>query len=643
MADNADARARGAIERIFAQAKKRDTIKGFVGKPNGNGTYTIYTGYAPGWVYVRLTDAVDGSIAIAIAMNTNLDPAVEVEMERVDGMLVIKSAVPAQAARLYGNSTPQAQQPPAQQPPAGYTNKAGGELSLVTKDGTALGGRVVRITPYRHRGGWWPGTDTITLTPTSTSGQRAWVLVGINTKTNAITQALSTNRSVGFTPFPESDVDAVINAYPDVDWRAAVNLANGETSIDATDILDLTNRGETKPKSNYTATAAPGVGDDIDDGYGVGSMWVDVTGDAVYFCVDSTAGAAVWHKLIIASGAISMSGDLNLNGNDLNNAATVLLNEGSAPSTPASGKVVVYAKADGLVYSKDDAGTETALGGSGSFSGDAFDVPYTPTDSGDWSSTPGDVGEALDTLAADVAAAGLSAAGTHWWPMAKPASPSTENDEFADASGGVPSGWTEVDHGSVTTVDEAVDGLRLTQSTHTGHSVAGIYKTIPAGDFTIWTRASIYAISTGASQLAIGGLCLYQDATSSTSDMFLFYTGLAASNVPEIAAFTITQYNGTGTGVVSASGNRSTVPPSVYLRIRRTSTTYHFDLSYDGVGAYRLYTTSSLGFTPTHYGLAVDNLNSGADIRGVFSFFRYTASDIGILAPWEGRRVNYYS
>ena len=310
MADNADARARGAIERIFAQAKKRDTIKGFVGKPNGNGTYTIYTGYAPGWVYVRLTDAVDGSIAIAIAMNTNLDPAVEVEMERVDGMLVIKSAVPAQAARLYGNSTPQAQQPPAQQPPAGYTNKAGGELSLVTKDGTALGGRVVRITPYRHRGGWWPGTDTITLTPTSTSGQRAWVLVGINTKTNAITQALSTNRSVGFTPFPESDVDAVINAYPDVDWRAAVNLANGETSIDATDILDLTNRGETKPKSNYTATAAPGVGDDIDDGYGVGSMWIDTTNDNVYQCTDATAGAAVWAHLNAASSTLTTKGDV---------------------------------------------------------------------------------------------------------------------------------------------------------------------------------------------------------------------------------------------------------------------------------------------------------------------------------------------
>lgn len=41
--------------------------------------------------------------------------------------------------------------------------------------------------------------------------------------------------------------------------------------------------------------------------------------------------------------------------------------EAAAPSTPASGKVVTYAKSDGLMYSKDDAGTETLMsGGTGS-------------------------------------------------------------------------------------------------------------------------------------------------------------------------------------------------------------------------------------------------------------------------------------
>lgn len=47
-------------------------------------------------------------------------------------------------------------------------------------------------------------------------------------------------------------------------------------------------------KNNYAATGAPGVGDDSDDGYAVGSRWIDVSADAVYHCVDATVGAAVW-------------------------------------------------------------------------------------------------------------------------------------------------------------------------------------------------------------------------------------------------------------------------------------------------------------------------------------------------------------
>lgn len=43
--------------------------------------------------------------------------------------------------------------------------------------------------------------------------------------------------------------------------------------------------------------------------------------------------------------------------------AHILLDESAAPSTPATGKVSLYVKTDGLPYSKDDAGTETALGG----------------------------------------------------------------------------------------------------------------------------------------------------------------------------------------------------------------------------------------------------------------------------------------
>ncbi|MBK9751865.1 MAG: hypothetical protein IPO91_34575 [Chloroflexi bacterium] len=95
------------------------------------------------------------------------------------------------------------------------------------------------------------GTDTITLTPTSNGSKARVGAGGINTEDERDHAGAEHGPGVGFTPFPESDVNAVINLCPDVDWRAAVSVANGETSIDVSDILDLTNRGETKPKSNY--------------------------------------------------------------------------------------------------------------------------------------------------------------------------------------------------------------------------------------------------------------------------------------------------------------------------------------------------------------------------------------------------------
>jgi len=42
------------------------------------------------------------------------------------------------------------------------------------------------------------------------------------------------------------------------------------------------------------AAAAPTANDDSDDGYGPGSLWVNLSADTIYFCVDATVGAAVW-------------------------------------------------------------------------------------------------------------------------------------------------------------------------------------------------------------------------------------------------------------------------------------------------------------------------------------------------------------
>ena len=45
---------------------------------------------------------------------------------------------------------------------------------------------------------------------------------------------------------------------------------------------------------NLVATTNPGVGDDDVDGYAVGSIWLNVTDQIEWRCMDATTGAAVW-------------------------------------------------------------------------------------------------------------------------------------------------------------------------------------------------------------------------------------------------------------------------------------------------------------------------------------------------------------
>jgi hypothetical protein len=66
--------------------------------------------------------------------------------------------------------------------------------------------------------------------------------------------------------------------------------------------------GDTSYLNNYTATAAPAVTDDLSDGYGPGSFWLDVSANNAYICESNSAGAAIWHQLNGGGGTVSISG-----------------------------------------------------------------------------------------------------------------------------------------------------------------------------------------------------------------------------------------------------------------------------------------------------------------------------------------------
>jgi hypothetical protein len=70
----------------------------------------------------------------------------------------------------------------------------------------------------------------------------------------------------------------------------------------------------TQSKRKLDATTAPTVDNDNTEGYGVGSVWLDVTNDVAYLALDVSTGSAVWFEFLtsdsdlIAAGASSISG-----------------------------------------------------------------------------------------------------------------------------------------------------------------------------------------------------------------------------------------------------------------------------------------------------------------------------------------------
>lgn len=87
----------------------------------------------------------------------------------------------------------------------------------------------------------------------------------------------------------------------------ATDIATNVTDI-ATNVTGISNHladittVHGRPNDKYDATSAPGVTNDVDEGYTSGSKWIDVTNDKEYVCLDNTDGAAVWTETTQSGG-----------------------------------------------------------------------------------------------------------------------------------------------------------------------------------------------------------------------------------------------------------------------------------------------------------------------------------------------------
>lgn len=119
-----------------------------------------------------------------------------------------------------------------------------------------------------------------------------------------------------------------------------VKESSGPTTLTVGAVAD----GEFLKRSGSSVVGAAAGGGGLGDVVGPGSAT-----DNALARFDTTTGKLIQNSAVLADD----------NG-------VLVVPENASPSTPASGKVAVYAKADGKLYIKDDAGTETDLTASGS-------------------------------------------------------------------------------------------------------------------------------------------------------------------------------------------------------------------------------------------------------------------------------------
>ncbi len=153
----------------------------------------------------------------------------------------------------------------------------------------------------------WPGGTLDLSGYVPPTGLQRWVKVGLNPATTTPCAAGGIPAALQGTLSRSS-----LAAIPCAGWipLCGVRLRAGQTAINdewtfedcspwrSGGGLDLL----TGRKHNLTASAAPGVSDDADDGYSLGSWWFDTLAHKAYVCVSASAGAAIWTQAAGGSG-----------------------------------------------------------------------------------------------------------------------------------------------------------------------------------------------------------------------------------------------------------------------------------------------------------------------------------------------------
>ncbi len=98
-------------------------------------------------------------------------------------------------------------------------------------------------------------------------------------------------------------------------------------------------------KCNFNASSDPTIYDDVNDGYSIGSIWVNILTQTIFLCAINTVGAAIWKQ--VSNGIIGPSSSIN-NNLVAFNGATGKMGKDSGVSA-ANGHIAILHPAEGSV------------------------------------------------------------------------------------------------------------------------------------------------------------------------------------------------------------------------------------------------------------------------------------------------------
>jgi hypothetical protein len=213
---------------------------GFPGRRDSSTAYTMDVPGRSGYIYVRIWNGQEITLATALNMGGTPNPNILVRMERRAGILVVVDADPAHALNALGENVAMANVPKhrhfigsGNEDPVEGRRFVPGLLAP-----SSAGGLNVHVFPFFTKYGYVAEDSSFTIDDPSTAGTRAWVVVYADSS-NVLQYAVSTTHVSGTTGLlDESDIPSEITLPDGATPVGAVVVAAGGSVTNASQFAD---------------------------------------------------------------------------------------------------------------------------------------------------------------------------------------------------------------------------------------------------------------------------------------------------------------------------------------------------------------------------------------------------------------------